>query len=99
MLRTLQVSQQFPSDAYPALGVMVQNAVRALAKLSELSVLAPRPYTLPVRGFPYGGLARLPMRQRDDAGYEVHRPRYLYLVPKRMFYPQAGPAMAFALRR
>ena len=98
MLRVLHVSQQFPCEAYPALGVMVQNAVRALAPLVEESVLAPRPYTLPIPGFPYGGLARLPTR-RIESGYWVHRPRYLYLVPKRLLYPQAGPAMAHALLR
>lgn len=98
MLRVLHVSQQFPCESYPSLGVMVKNAVRALAPLVEASVLAPRPYTLPVRGFPYGALARLPAR-RIEHGYWVHRPHYLYLVPKAWFYPQAGPAMALALRR
>jgi teichuronic acid biosynthesis glycosyltransferase TuaC len=98
MLRAWQVSQQYPSDAYPALGVMVQNAVRALAALADVNVFAPRPYTLPVAGFPYGKLASLPMR-RNENGVWVHRPRYAYLVPKSVFYPQAGPAMAHALTR
>jgi teichuronic acid biosynthesis glycosyltransferase TuaC len=98
MLRALQVSQQFPSEHYPALGVMVQNAVRHLAERVALEVLSPRPYTLPLPGFPYGALARLPTR-RQEAGYCVHRPRYLYLVPKPWFYPLAGPAMGRALLR
>jgi glycosyltransferase involved in cell wall biosynthesis len=98
MLRVLHVSQQYPCEAYPGLGVMVQNTVRALAPLCEQAVVAPRPYTLPLPGFPYGKLARLPTRRREGS-WEVHRPRYLYLVPKRLLYPQAGPAMAFALRR
>lgn len=97
-MRVLHVSQQFPCEAYPALGVMVQNTVRALSPLCEQTVLAPRPYTLPLPGFPYGKLASLPTR-RLEHGYWVHRPRYLYLVPKRLLYPQAGPAMSFALRR
>jgi len=98
MLRALQISQQFPSELYPALGVMVQNAVRALAPLVALEVLAPRPYTLPLPGFPYGGLAQLPLL-REESGYLVHRPKYWYLVPKPIFYPYAGPAMARALVR
>lgn len=97
-MRVLHISQQFPCEAYSALGVMVQNAVRALAPLCEASVVAPRPYTLPLPGFPYGRLAELPAR-RIEHGYWVHRPRYLYLVPKPLFYPYAGPAMASALRR
>jgi glycosyltransferase involved in cell wall biosynthesis len=97
-MRVLHISQQFPCEAYPALGVMVQNAVRALQPLAEQSVLAPRPYTLPIPGFPYGRLARLPTR-RIESGYWVHRPHYLYLVPKRWLYPSAGPAMAHALVR
>jgi teichuronic acid biosynthesis glycosyltransferase TuaC len=98
MLRALQISQQFPSESYPALGVVVQNAVRALAPLLELEVLAPRPYTLPLPGFPYGALAHLPVLRRE-AQYWVHRPRYVYLVPKAVFYPFAGPAMAHASLR
>jgi glycosyltransferase involved in cell wall biosynthesis len=98
MLRALSISQQFPSEYYPALGVMVQNAVRHLAERVELEVLSPRPYTLPLPGFPYGALARLPVR-RDEGGYRVHRPKYLYLVPKPWFYPLAGPAMGRALVR
>lgn len=98
MLRVLHVSQQFPCEAYPALGVMVRSSVHALAPLCEQSVLAPRPYTLPLPGFPYGQLARLPVR-RLESGYWVHRPRYLYLVPKRLLYPQVGPAMALAVCR
>jgi glycosyltransferase involved in cell wall biosynthesis len=98
VLRVLHVSQQFPCEAYPALGIMVQNAVRGLAGLVEQSVLAARPYALPVPGFPYGKLALLPER-RIESGYWVHRPRYLYLVPKRLLYGRAGPALAFALRR
>ena len=83
-MRALHISQQFPSREYPALGVMVQNAVRAQARqpAMDLEVLAPRPYTLPLDGFPYGRLAQLPLRTRDE-GVCVHRPHYLYLVPKR----------------
>jgi glycosyltransferase involved in cell wall biosynthesis len=97
-MRALQVSQQYPSEFYPALGVMVQNTLRALAPLLELELLSPRPFTLPVPGFPYGKLARLPTLRREH-GFQVHRPHYAYLVPKRLFYPLAGPALAHALRR
>src|ERR1700755_3679070 len=87
-LRALHVSQQFPTREYPALGVMVQSAVRAQAKLEGVTVevLAPRPYTLPVPGFPFGQLARVPKRSQD-LGFRVHRPHYVYLVPKRWLYP------------
>ena len=98
MLHVLHVSQQFPCEAYPALGVMVQSSVRSLAPLCEQSVLAPRPYTLPLPGFPYGQLALLPER-RIESGYWVHRPRYLYPVPKSLLYPQAGPAMSLSVSR
>ncbi|HKP63777.1 MAG TPA: glycosyltransferase [Polyangiales bacterium] len=98
-IQALHVSQQYPSREYPALGVMVQNAVRAQAKLSgvRVEVLAPRPYTLPVPGFPFGQLARLPT-QSQDHGYRVHRPHYVYLVPKRWLYPLVGPAFASSVR-
>jgi teichuronic acid biosynthesis glycosyltransferase TuaC len=98
-LRALHVSQQFPTREYPALGVMVQSAVRAQAKLAGVSVevLAPRPYTLPVPGFPYGQLARVPRRSQDH-GFSVHRPHYVYLVPKRWLYPLVGTAFAASAR-
>jgi teichuronic acid biosynthesis glycosyltransferase TuaC len=98
VLHVLHVSQQFPCEAYPALGVMVQHSVRSLAPLCEQSVLAPRPYTLPLPGFPYGQLALLPER-RIESGYLVHRPRYLYPVPKSLLYPHAGSAMALSVSR
>jgi teichuronic acid biosynthesis glycosyltransferase TuaC len=102
VLRALHVSQQFPTREYPALGVMVQNAVRAQSKLAgvQVEVLAPRPYTLPVPGFPFGQLARVPMRSQDAPGsFNVHRPHYVYLVPKRWLYPFVGPVFAVAARR
>jgi glycosyltransferase involved in cell wall biosynthesis len=40
----------------------------------------------------------LPTRQ-VEGGVLVHRPRYLYLVPKSLLYPQVGPAMRFAVKR
>lgn len=100
MLNALQISQQFPSREYPALGVMVQNTVRALARQPsvQVEVLAPRPYTLPIEGFPYGQLARLPLQARDS-GFKIHRPHYVYLVPKRLLYPLVGPAFAHTARK
>jgi glycosyltransferase involved in cell wall biosynthesis len=98
-LRALHVSQQFPTREYPALGVMVQSAVRAQARLEGVSVevLAPRPYTLPVPGFPFGQLARVPKRSQD-LGFRVHRPHYVYLVPKRWLYPLVGTSYAASAR-
>lgn len=98
-LRALHVSQQFPTREYPALGVMVQSAVRAQAKLEGVTVevLAPRPYTLPVPGFPFGQLARVPRRSQDH-GFSVHRPNYVYLVPKRWLYPLVGTSFAASAR-
>lgn len=98
-LRALHISQQFPTREYPALGVMVQSAVRAQARLEGVSVevLAPRPYTLPVPGFPFGQLARVPKRS-NDLGFRVHRPHYVYLVPKRWLYPLVGTAYAASAR-
>jgi teichuronic acid biosynthesis glycosyltransferase TuaC len=99
-LRALHVSQQFPTREYPALGVMVQSAVRAQSKLEGVTVevLAPRPYTLPVPGFPYGELARVP-RLSQDHGFSVHRPHYVYLAPKRWLYPLVGTSFAASARR
>jgi glycosyltransferase involved in cell wall biosynthesis len=97
-MRVLEISQQFPSREYPALGVMVRNAVEQIARWVQVEVLAPRPYTLPVPGFPYGRLAWLP-DVSSERGYVVHRPRYPYLVPKRWCYPLVGPAYAWAVAR
>jgi len=92
-MRVLMLSQAYPSPPYPALGVFIRSAAHAMAVHAEVDVLSPRPYTLPLPGVPYGELARLPMRQVDGP-CTLHRPRYVYLVPKRFLYPLAGPSYA-----
>jgi glycosyltransferase involved in cell wall biosynthesis len=96
-MRVLMLSQAYPSPAYPALGVFIRSAAHAMAAHAEVDVLSPRPYTLPLPFVPYGGLATLPMRTGDGA-CTVHRPRYVYPVPKRWLYPLAGPSYARSVR-
>jgi glycosyltransferase involved in cell wall biosynthesis len=38
-------------------------------------------------------------KQSRDSGFCVHRPHYVYLVPKRWLYPWVGPAFASSVRR
>lgn len=96
-MRVLMLSQAYPSPAYPALGVFIRSAAQAMAAHAEVDVLSPRPYTLPLPFVPYGGLATLPLRS-DDGAVTIHRPRYVYPVPKRWLYPLAGPSYARSVR-
>lgn len=64
---------------------------RMLAALTatgvSLDVVSPRPYAPPVG--PYSEYRKLPSKEQWG-GYEVHHPRFFYLLPKRAFYGLSG---------
>ena len=97
-MRSLQVSQDFPDEFYPNRGMFVKQAIDAIHRGGvEVEVVSPRARVLPVRGFPNHLFARVPVREREslrNLGYPIHHPRYIYPVPKRLFYRFAGPGYA-----
>jgi len=68
------------------------RALRALSHTGvELDVVSPRPFAPPVG--PYSEYASLPAV--DDWGtYDLHHPRFWYLLPKRLLYGVSGNSYA-----
>lgn len=58
---------------------------------TDLRVVSPRPFAPPVG--PYSEYADLPLREQWG-GYTVHHPRFLYAVPKQLFYGLSGRSFA-----
>jgi teichuronic acid biosynthesis glycosyltransferase TuaC len=97
-LKSLEVSQEFPSSYYPIMGVMVKNCVDELSKMMSCEVLSPKAHVIPIPGFPFWKFSRLP-KSYDEIDYTVHLPRYLYPVPKSWFYQYAGDFYARRIMR
>jgi len=77
--RLIVFSSLFPSSAQPTAGLFIRERMFRVGRQLPLVVVSPRPW------FPGQGLIRLfrphyrpmPARQEDQAGFEVHYPRFL----------------------
>ncbi len=77
--RLIVFSSLFPSSAQPTAGLFIRERMFRVGQQLPLVVVSPRPW------FPGQGLIRLfrphyrpmPARQEDQAGFEVHYPRFL----------------------
>jgi hypothetical protein len=98
-LRILMMSQNYPDEFY-TLGTFVRESVRAVARHAKVTMVSPRAYTIPIRGFPFHHFSDVPWKERDSVrGFEVYHPRYVYPVPKRFFYRFTGESYLAGLRR
>jgi hypothetical protein len=75
MMKVLVLSWGFPNHQRPALGVFVRERIKALARRSEVRVVAP------VKWFPFGHRLAATTRSRvarceTQDGLEVFHPRY-----------------------
>lgn len=69
-------------------GLFNHRILRALAATDiEMDVVSPRPFAPPLG--PYSAYHSLPDIE-DWGTYDVHHPRFWYLLPKRLFYGFAG---------
>ncbi len=95
----LLLSQSFPTSKgnMQTWGVFIKSLADALSRLIDIELLCPRPLTPPIPGFPYYDLAKEPLTVQHKR-YLVHRPRYLYLVPKSLFYHLAGSSYAWRVK-
>lgn len=62
-----------------------------ISKLEDIKaeIVAPIPFSLPVKYFPYNKLAKIPLIENGEEG-KIHRPKFLYLLPKKLFYGVTG---------
>lgn len=86
-----------PDAVNPYIGLFNHRIVRSLwdAGLS-VDVVSPRPFAPPVG--PKSEYAAVP-ESEDWGEYKVHHPRFWYLLPKRLFYGQAGDSFATRVPR
>lgn len=86
-----------PDAVNPYIGLFNHRIVRSLrdAEMS-VDVVSPRPFAPPFG--PKSEYAALP-ESEDWGEYDVHHPRFWYLLPKRFFYGKAGDSFAARVPR
>ncbi len=73
-------------------GLYNRRILRSISESGvELDAISPRPFAPPIG--PYSGFSSLPTVE-DWGPYDVHHPRFWYLLPKRFFYGLAGDSFA-----
>jgi len=81
-----------PDRINPYHGLFNFRSLRALSQTNaSVSVVSPRPYAPPAG--PYSEYGSLPDAE-DWGPYQVHHPRFWYLLPKRLFYGVSGESYA-----
>ncbi|WP_424005012.1 glycosyltransferase family 4 protein (plasmid) [Haloarcula salina] len=81
-----------PDAINPYIGLFNHRIVRSLRDAGiAVDVVSPRPFAPPVG--PKSEYAALPDSE-DWGEYDVHHPRFWYLLPKRLFYGLAGDSFA-----
>lgn len=90
--RTLAVTATHPDVIDPYHGIFNARSIRSLCSRGPtVDVVSPRPFAPPIG--PYAEYRRVP-RVAQTRRYEVHHPRFLYLLPKRVFYGLSGRSYA-----
>lgn len=99
MHNVLLVSINYP-DMYHAWAQWNRNANLAISKLPGIrtEIVVPRPISLPIRYLPYSEMCRLPASRQSEEGL-VHYPRFLYMVPKKLFYGMTGDLYGYSISR
>lgn len=90
--RVLVSAVNHPDAVNPYIGLFNHRIARSLHDGGvSIDVVSPRPFA-PPRG-PYSEYAMLPDTE-DWGDYDVHHPRFWYLLPKRLFYGISGDSFA-----
>lgn len=89
-MKVVLVSANYP-DKYHLWAPWNKSANLVISKLDdvEIEVVAPRPFSIPLKYFPYKEISQLPIKEQAEEGV-VHYPRFLYPLPKKFFYTITG---------
>lgn len=89
-IKVLLAAANYPNDHY-IWGPWNKEANIAIANSEYITAetIAPLPYSLPFKFFPYHQLSKIPSVENGPEG-KIHRPRFLYLIPKNIFYGYEG---------
>jgi hypothetical protein len=92
MHSVIAAATNHPSAVAPQRGLFNERICRSMVDEGlSVEVLSPRPFAPPVG--PFSSYGDLPRSEPWD-GYTVHRPPFLYLLPKRVFYGRSGESYA-----
>jgi teichuronic acid biosynthesis glycosyltransferase TuaC len=98
-MKVLEVCQEFPNRYYPQLGTFIKQGIDSIANQKvNVTVVSPKPFVIPFSAFPYHNFSKLPRIEHTEK-YDLHYPRYLYVVPKKYFYPLTGISYAHFISR
>ena len=98
-MKVLEVCQEFPNRYYPQLGTFIKQSIDSIANQQvNVTVVSPKPIVIPFSAFPYHNFSKLPQIEHTEK-YDLHYPRYLYIVPKKYFYPLTGISYAYFISR
>jgi glycosyltransferase involved in cell wall biosynthesis len=90
--RVLASAVNHPDALNPHVGLFNRRIVGSLVDSGlDVDVVSPRPFAPPAG--PYSEYRTLPRTETWD-GYEVHHPRFWYLLPKRLLYGRTGDSFA-----
>ena len=86
MIKTLFANMHYP-DRYNLWAPYNRAANLSIAGTGAVDpeIVVPRPYALPFKFFPQHHMCSLPVKEQGVEGL-IHYPRFLYLLPKRLFY-------------
>ncbi len=89
-IKVILVSANYPNTYYlwTPWNKMANLAISKIGHV-ETEVVAPLPFSLPIKYFPYNKLSNIPKMENGEEG-SVYRPRFLYLLPKNLFYNVMG---------
>ncbi|MDG3547077.1 glycosyltransferase family 4 protein [Methanobacterium formicicum] len=89
-IKVLFVAANYPNEYY-MWGPWNKEANVSVAASESImaETIAPLPYSLPFIFFPYYRLSKIPLVEYGFEG-KIHRPRFFYLLPKKLFYRYAG---------
>ena len=98
-MKILEVCQEFPNRYYPQLGTFIKQSIDSIANQKvNVTVVSPKPIVIPFSAFPYHNFSKLPQIEHTEK-YDLHYPRYLYIIPKKYFYPLTGISYAYFISR
>lgn len=94
-MRVLHISQEYPTVYYPQMGTFIKQSIEALVSEGvDISLISPKPFTFPFIGIPYHNYYYLPKTETGNS-YDIHYPRYCYLIPKKYLYPLTGSSYRY----
>jgi len=98
-MNVLLISSNYP-DVFHLWAPWNKRANLAISKINsvKIEVVAPRPLSLPFKFFPYSEMGKVPLVESAEEGI-VHYPRFLYPLPKQIFYPFTGDFYRYSVSK